>query len=125
MFCISCPAKCRLQLVSVPQSAARDGCLEHLYANGRCDAACNSAECGFDGGDCTVGEMAATCLAEQEFVGDFSGHLDVSSAVALNFTLVPRSLTTTKDGGPTVFVFDVIRARLDYLRTQSHSSRLP
>ena len=60
IFCVDCPTACQLRNTNQPHSAASGspGCLEDMYANGRCDEECNIAECAYDGGDCSIAQQA-------------------------------------------------------------------
>ena len=112
IYCVSCSPECQLHNNNYPWTRAGETgspCLEEMYGNGRCDQACNSDRCGYDGGDCSIEEKAANCLEYRQQIGeDFSGPPVENYPLTMDIRLHPRiAQTDTYAGGRMVFEFEL------------------
>ena len=59
-----CPTECYAKgLAALAAPGGRHSvCLRGMPANGRCDTGCNDLACGYDGGDCSIGQIIDACI---------------------------------------------------------------
>ena len=72
MFCFDCPPACQALNEALPaaEDVASRACFDFDYKDGECNAACNSRECDYDGGDCSMAQIQAKCetvLVSQDY----------------------------------------------------------
>jgi len=61
-FCTDCPVACQAEAISAFSTA--DSCLQGMWNDGKCDAACNTYACGHN--DCREDEIISFCTLRQQ-----------------------------------------------------------